>query len=94
MVFFCDLFFFWFLEKSSNVIFCWVGQQRTPMLVQPHSKIILRDGIKSDTEFLSKSNIMDYSYVCLFFSMKFFVHGLFSSFFLACCLESMKIRNR
>ena len=35
------------------------------MLVQPHSKIILRDGIKSDTEFLSKSNIMDYSYVSL-----------------------------
>ena len=36
-----------------------VGQQR----VQPHSKTILRDAIKSDTEFLSKSNIMDYSYV-------------------------------
>lgn len=48
------------------------------MLVQPHSKIILRDGIKSDTEFLSKSNIMDYSYVLFYlFSMKFFVHGLF-----------------
>ncbi|KAF8797636.1 hypothetical protein BYT27DRAFT_7265512 [Phlegmacium glaucopus] len=40
----------------------WIeGQQRTPMLVQPHSKIILRDAIKCDTEFLSKSNIMDYS---------------------------------
>ena len=35
------------------------------MLVQPHSKIILREGIKNDAEFLSKSNIMDYSYVFL-----------------------------
>jgi Phosphatidylinositol-4-phosphate 5-Kinase len=52
----------------SGSLFLWVGQQGTPMLVQPHSKIILREAIKSDTEFLSKSNIMDYSYV-LFFSI-------------------------
>jgi 1-phosphatidylinositol-3-phosphate 5-kinase len=35
------------------------------MLVRPHSKVVLREAIKSDSEFLSKSNIMDYSYVIL-----------------------------
>ncbi|KAF9011094.1 hypothetical protein BDQ17DRAFT_1298485 [Cyathus striatus] len=40
----------------------WIeGQQRTLTLVQPYSKNILREAIKSDAEFLSKSNIMDYS---------------------------------
>ncbi|KDR71610.1 hypothetical protein GALMADRAFT_253980 [Galerina marginata CBS 339.88] len=40
----------------------WIeGQRRTLTLVRPHSKIILREAIKSDAEFLSKSNIMDYS---------------------------------
>jgi hypothetical protein len=38
------------------------------MLIQPHSKTILRDGIKSDSEFLSRSNIMDYSYVYLLYT--------------------------
>ena len=61
------------------------------MLVQPHSKAILRDAIKNDTEFLSKSNIMDYSYVCfLLFSM---VEVSFNSI-LVCCLELMRRRNR
>lgn len=32
------------------------------MLVRSHSKVILRDAIKNDCDFLSKSNIMDYSY--------------------------------
>ncbi|CAA7264497.1 unnamed protein product [Cyclocybe aegerita] len=40
----------------------WIeGQQRTLTLVRPYSKVILRDAIKSDAEFLAKSNIMDYS---------------------------------
>jgi 1-phosphatidylinositol-3-phosphate 5-kinase len=38
-----------------------LGQQKTLMLVRPHSKEVLRAAIKSDAEFLSRSNIMDYS---------------------------------
>jgi 1-phosphatidylinositol-3-phosphate 5-kinase len=29
--------------------------------LHPHSKLVLQEAIKSDSEFLSKSNIMDYS---------------------------------
>ncbi|KAL0948446.1 hypothetical protein HGRIS_011019 [Hohenbuehelia grisea] len=40
----------------------WIeGQQRTLTLVRPHSKVILKEAIKNDAEFLSRSNIMDYS---------------------------------
>ncbi|KAJ7172306.1 hypothetical protein C8R46DRAFT_1085479 [Mycena filopes] len=40
----------------------WIeGQQRTLTLVRPHSKVVLREAIRSDAEFLAKSNIMDYS---------------------------------
>ncbi|KAJ7625739.1 hypothetical protein FB45DRAFT_922194 [Roridomyces roridus] len=40
----------------------WIeGQQRTLTLVRPHSKLVLREAIRSDAEFLAKSNIMDYS---------------------------------
>ncbi|RDB21822.1 hypothetical protein Hypma_010794 [Hypsizygus marmoreus] len=40
----------------------WIeGQQRALMLVRPHSKQVLRTAIRSDSEFLAKSNIMDYS---------------------------------
>ncbi|KAJ3730406.1 hypothetical protein C8R42DRAFT_6170 [Lentinula raphanica] len=40
----------------------WIeGQQQTLTLVRPHSKAVLREAIKSDADFLSKSNIMDYS---------------------------------
>ncbi|CAK5273015.1 unnamed protein product [Mycena citricolor] len=40
----------------------WIeGQQRTLTLVQPHSKAVLREAIRSDAEFLARSNIMDYS---------------------------------
>ena len=37
-------------------------------MVHPHSKNVLREAIKSDADFLARSNIMDYSYVlrCLF----------------------------
>jgi 1-phosphatidylinositol-3-phosphate 5-kinase len=38
-----------------------VGQQRVPTLLHPHSKLVLQEAIKNDSEFLSKSNIMDYS---------------------------------
>lgn len=31
------------------------------MLVRPHSKAILREAIKNDSNFLAQSNIMDYS---------------------------------
>ncbi|KAJ3539164.1 hypothetical protein NMY22_g4858 [Coprinellus aureogranulatus] len=41
----------------------WIeGQQKTLMLVRPHSKRVLQEAIKSDAEFLAKSNIMDYSW--------------------------------
>ncbi|KAG8935294.1 hypothetical protein FRC01_003045 [Tulasnella sp. 417] len=40
----------------------WIeGQQKTMLLVEPHSKAILKEAIRSDAEFLAKSNIMDYS---------------------------------
>ncbi|KAF4621994.1 hypothetical protein D9613_009505 [Agrocybe pediades] len=40
----------------------WIeGQQRTLTLVRPHSKMVLREAVRSDAEYLSKSNIMDYS---------------------------------
>jgi hypothetical protein len=32
------------------------------MLVRPHSKIVLREAIKNDSDFLCRSNVMDYSY--------------------------------
>lgn len=37
------------------------GQQRALTLLHPHSKLVLQEAIKNDSEFLSKSNIMDYS---------------------------------
>ncbi|KAG5643167.1 hypothetical protein DXG03_001497 [Asterophora parasitica] len=40
----------------------WIeGQQKALVLVRPHSKQVLRAAIRSDAEFLAKSNIMDYS---------------------------------
>ncbi|TFK21691.1 hypothetical protein FA15DRAFT_672317 [Coprinopsis marcescibilis] len=40
----------------------WIeGQQKTLMLVRPHSKLVLTSALRSDAEFLAKSNIMDYS---------------------------------
>ncbi|KAH8105226.1 hypothetical protein BXZ70DRAFT_919923 [Cristinia sonorae] len=40
----------------------WIeGQQRALTLVHPHSKAILTEAIRSDCEFLARSNIMDYS---------------------------------
>ena len=49
-----------------------LGQQRTPLLVRPHSKVVLREAIKIDLDFLAKSNIMDYS-CALFFSPPVFL---------------------
>ncbi|EGN97566.1 hypothetical protein SERLA73DRAFT_161549 [Serpula lacrymans var. lacrymans S7.3] len=40
----------------------WVeDQQRSMLLIRPHSKYVIREAIKNDAEFLAKSNIMDYS---------------------------------
>ncbi|KAG8898774.1 hypothetical protein FRB99_007174 [Tulasnella sp. 403] len=40
----------------------WIeSQQKMMILVEPHSKVILKEAIKGDAEFLAKSNIMDYS---------------------------------
>jgi len=50
--------------RTSKTLFDrdWIeGQQKTLMLIQPTSKAVLREAIKSDAEFLAKSNIMDYS---------------------------------
>jgi len=50
--------------RDSKILFDgdWIeGQQRTLMLVRPHSKAILREAIKNDSNFLAQSNIMDYS---------------------------------
>ena len=44
-------------------LYSWTNpdQQRTLTLLHPNSKLVLQEAIKSDSEFLSKSNIMDYS---------------------------------
>ncbi|KAF5349966.1 hypothetical protein D9756_009237 [Leucocoprinus leucothites] len=50
--------------KSSRTLFDgeWIeGQQRMLVLLQPHSKAILREALRNDADFLAKSNIMDYS---------------------------------
>ncbi|KAF7303780.1 hypothetical protein MIND_00607600 [Mycena indigotica] len=40
----------------------WIeGQQRTLTLIHPHSKAVLQEAIRSDADFLARSNIMDYS---------------------------------
>ncbi|KAG9033163.1 hypothetical protein FRB95_000505 [Tulasnella sp. JGI-2019a] len=40
----------------------WIeGQQKAMVLVEPHSKAILKEAMKNDAEFLARSNIMDYS---------------------------------
>ena len=38
------------------------GQQRALTLVNPISKAIFQEATKADCDFLSRSNIMDYSY--------------------------------
>jgi 1-phosphatidylinositol-3-phosphate 5-kinase len=72
---------------SSRVDDCiTAGQQRALTLVNPVSKAILREATKADCDFLSKSNIMDYSYdyyICLFsslFSLLFYSRGSFFIF--------------
>lgn len=41
----------------------YTGQQKAMILVEPHSKAILKEAIKNDADFLARSNIMDYSSV-------------------------------
>ncbi|TFY80195.1 hypothetical protein EWM64_g3820 [Hericium alpestre] len=51
-------------SSTSKILFDgeWIeDQQRTLTLILPHSKTVLHEGLKSDCEFLVKSNIMDYS---------------------------------
>ncbi|KAI0052167.1 hypothetical protein FA95DRAFT_1602122 [Auriscalpium vulgare] len=51
-------------SSASNTLFDgeWIeGQQRALTLVHPHSKAVLREGLRSDCDWLSRSNIMDYS---------------------------------
>jgi len=46
----------------------WIeGQQRALVLLQPHSKRVLQEAVKSDADFLARSNIMDYSFVPFLF---------------------------
>ncbi len=37
------------------------GQKKALILLHPHSKTILEEGISGDAEFLASSNVMDYS---------------------------------
>lgn len=39
------------------------GQKKALILLHPHSKTVLEEGISGDAEFLSSANIMDYSCV-------------------------------
>ncbi|KAF9032399.1 hypothetical protein BJ165DRAFT_1410851 [Panaeolus papilionaceus] len=50
--------------KESKTLFDgeWIeGQQRALTLIHPYSKVVLREAIKHDADFLARSNIMDYS---------------------------------
>jgi 1-phosphatidylinositol-3-phosphate 5-kinase len=48
---------------TGGLLMCSTGQQRALTLVCPHSKVVLEESIRNDTDFLAESNIMDYSYV-------------------------------
>ncbi|KAG6899412.1 hypothetical protein C0995_006024, partial [Termitomyces sp. Mi166 len=51
-------------QKSSKTLYDaeWIEeQQKAIMLVRPHAQHVLRAAIRSDADFLAKSNIMDYS---------------------------------
>ncbi|EPQ53029.1 hypothetical protein GLOTRDRAFT_139979 [Gloeophyllum trabeum ATCC 11539] len=51
-------------SHSSKTLFDgeWIeGQQRALILLRPYSKVILQEAIRNDSDFLSKSSIMDYS---------------------------------
>ncbi|KAI0701295.1 hypothetical protein BC835DRAFT_236879 [Cytidiella melzeri] len=51
-------------DSGSKTLFDgdWIeGQQRALSLVQPHSKVVLQEAIRADSDFLARSNIMDYS---------------------------------
>ncbi|EKM74879.1 hypothetical protein AGABI1DRAFT_80588 [Agaricus bisporus var. burnettii JB137-S8] len=51
-------------HQNSKTLFDgeWIeGQQKALILLQPRSKSVLKEAIRSDADFLAKSNIMDYS---------------------------------
>jgi 1-phosphatidylinositol-3-phosphate 5-kinase len=50
-----------FPHECSSCSYSLVGQQQALTLVRPHSKVVIREAIRSDADFLARSNIMDYS---------------------------------
>jgi 1-phosphatidylinositol-3-phosphate 5-kinase len=56
---------------TTNLIFVRIDQQKTLTLIRPYSKVLLQDAIKNDAEFLSKSNIMDYSLAYFYYQYDF-----------------------
>lgn len=53
-----------------------LGQQKALILLQPRSKSILKEAIRSDADFLARSNIMDYSCARIFQSISAFTQLL------------------
>jgi len=69
------------VDDIFDFYFTTAGQQRALTLVNPVSKAILQEATKADCDFLSKSNIMDYSYdyyiACSPHSLHFYSRGSF-----------------
>lgn len=61
-------------EAIVLIIYLASGQQRALMLVHPHSKVVLSEAVRNDCNFLSKSNIMDYSYARFFIAVILIPH--------------------
>jgi hypothetical protein len=87
-VFFDELKTFFFFTFTTT------GQQRALTLVNPVSKEILQEAMKADCDFLSKSNIMDYSYDYYSHSSSFFSTYEMEFFFSGCCSVLMKRESR
>jgi hypothetical protein len=82
---------FLFVSSWVDSVFT-AGQQRALTLVNPISKAILQEATKADCDFLSRSNIMDYSYdIALAVRLS---PLLYSRGFPGCCSASMKGESR
>ncbi len=68
-----------------------LGQQRALTLVNPVSKAILQEASKADCDFLSKSNIMDYSYDLFICPPSSFTHEGFARLLLGVDEERKQI---
>lgn len=55
------MFLPWVSLAWTPVLMIRPGQQKALILLQPRSKSVLKEAIRSDADFLAKSNIMDYS---------------------------------